>query len=169
MRCKKVKESLTAFLDGELPGRLEERIQEHLAACPGCEAERKALERLRYAVEGMEAPPTDSSISAEAILERAGFYQREGRAVRKGGRRLAGRRVSPWSIIGWRPALALATGLAVIGLWRVYPFLRSLPVPTDAEIRFAERVDLFENLDLIRDLSLLEVLESEGDRDGEMS
>jgi anti-sigma factor RsiW len=169
MRCKKVKKNLTAFLDGELPTRLGQRMEEHLASCADCETDRNALERLRSALEGMEAPAICSSVSAEAILARAGFDPRDVRALPE--KRQEGRDMRSWPslIIGLRPAVVLATVLVAIGLWRVYPFLKSLPLPTHQEIYMVERMELFEDLELIKDLSLVEGLGAEEGRNGELS
>jgi len=158
MRCKNVNRHLTAFLDGELPSRLRERMEAHLADCVNCQAERDALERVRRTLDGMEAPPFVTSLSADAILERARTEVRDpgdspGRAEKL--------RVRPFRLeaVGLRPAIALAAGLAVMVLWAVYPLLKSLPLPTDREMFIAERMELFENLELIEDLPLVERLE----------
>jgi hypothetical protein len=60
----------------------------------------------------------------------------------------------------WKPAFAFASVLFVIVFWRVYPFIRSLPMPSQEEIQVAERLDLFENLELIEDLSVMELIMS---------
>ena len=62
----------------------------------------------------------------------------------------------------WKPALALGSVFCAVILWRAYPFLNTLPVPTQRERVVAERMDLFEHLDVIEDLSLLQWI-SEGE------
>ena len=53
MRCRKVSNQLSAFLDGELPPEETERIQKHLDSCPKCSKEREALERTIRSVQGL--------------------------------------------------------------------------------------------------------------------
>jgi anti-sigma factor RsiW len=167
MRCNRTKRHLTAFLDGELDEKLRAGIEEHLSSCATCRSERKALERVRSAMEQMQLPELEPCVSADAILDRArsenrdsGKWEREGR-----GRSLLG----GISVVGLRPAIAVAMGLGVVAMVWLVPFLRSIPLPTDQEVFMVERMELFENLDLIQDLSLLERLGVEQGQDGELS
>ena len=56
MKCTEVQEHLSAWLDGEVPEELRPRLADHLAACPVCQAELTALERLDAALAELEAP-----------------------------------------------------------------------------------------------------------------
>lgn len=168
MRCKNVDKNLTAFLDGELPNRLRQRVESHLADCANCQAERDALERVRRAVDGMKAPGFVPSVSAEAILERARVEARDPRDSPGKRDRIPGKPFLP-AAIGLRPVIALAMGLLVIGLWKVFPILKSLPLPTHQEIHMVERMELFENLELIKELSVVEGLAAEEGHNGELS
>lgn len=56
MKCTEVQEHLSAWLDGEVPEALRPRLADHLAACPVCQAELAALERLDTALAELEAP-----------------------------------------------------------------------------------------------------------------
>ncbi len=156
MRCNKVRNNLTAFLDRELPENLQEAVENHLASCPSCQQERKALERVQQTLEGMEVPPFEETVSPETILEmartRTSASKEQSRKIRH-----------PWLVPvprGWQPVLALATVLAAIGIWNAFPLLKALPLPTAQEIYLAERIELFENLELIQDLALLEMMEA---------
>ncbi len=165
MRCNKARKDLTAFLDGELDEKTRAGIEAHLAGCSACRWEREALEKVRDAMESVEAPTLGFPVSAEAILDRAragsrasGSKQREGRG---------------WRVldlpVGLRPGVAVATGvLLVAAVWGI-SFLRSVPLPTDQDVLMVEKMELFENLDLIRHLSLLEGLEPEDGQAGELS
>jgi anti-sigma factor RsiW len=159
MRCKNVNKHLTAFLDGELPNRLRGRLEAHLADCGNCRAERDTLERVRHAMDGMEAPEFTPSVSADAILERARAEIRDRDDFPGKRERSRVRPLLPEGV-GWRPAIVLAAGLVVMVLWAVYPFFKSLPLPTDREMFIAERMELFENLELIEALPMVERLES---------
>jgi anti-sigma factor RsiW len=54
MKCKEVQENLSAWLDGEVPEGLQQRLADHLAGCPACRAELEVLERLDAALAGLE-------------------------------------------------------------------------------------------------------------------
>jgi predicted anti-sigma-YlaC factor YlaD len=58
-----VSEYLNAYLDGQLGGWRQERIEQHLAGCPDCQAELAALRRLSQALQ--EAAFTPDFPSAE--------------------------------------------------------------------------------------------------------
>ena len=61
MRCRKVVEQLSAFLDSELSPRQAEQIQAHLNSCPACRKEREGLARTIAAVKDLPtlAAPMD--------------------------------------------------------------------------------------------------------------
>ena len=52
MNCKRAHRRLSAYLDGELPNREALRLEEHLTACPSCQAE---ADRLRQAWQVLSA------------------------------------------------------------------------------------------------------------------
>jgi anti-sigma factor RsiW len=56
MKCSEVQENLSAWMDGEVPEGLRQRLADHLAGCPACRAELVALERLDAALAGLEVP-----------------------------------------------------------------------------------------------------------------
>ncbi len=56
MKCAEVQEYLSAWLDGEIPEELLPGIEAHLAACPACQGELKALERLDEALSALQVP-----------------------------------------------------------------------------------------------------------------
>ncbi|MFW6127084.1 MAG: anti-sigma factor family protein [Thermodesulfobacteriota bacterium] len=87
MKCTEVQEHLSAWLDGEIPDELEPRLAEHLAACPVCQAELAALNRLDAALAGLEAPGPPRGLAAGVL------------------RRL------PWRTPAWVRSLALAACL----------------------------------------------------------
>jgi len=67
MKCTEVQEHLSAWLDGEIPGELEPRLAEHLAACPACQAELAALKRLDAALAGLETPGPSRNLAAGVL------------------------------------------------------------------------------------------------------
>lgn len=49
MKCEKVQKNLSAYVDGEVGLNLRQRMEEHLARCPMCAAERDAIEKVAAA------------------------------------------------------------------------------------------------------------------------
>ena len=71
MKCNEVQEHLSAFMDGEVPEGLRQRLADHLAGCPVCRAELAALERLEAALLELEAPaPRDLAAKVRQRLPR---------------------------------------------------------------------------------------------------
>ena len=164
MRCKKVQENLTAFLDEELPESRRDGISRHLALCESCEKEREALERVRNAFSSLGKTDGGSLPTAQEILRKDRSEEAPSGASRLQdllmdllipARRLA------------RPAFVAAGLLCAVGLFWLYPSLRGLRVSSSEERYMAERMDLFENLDLIRDLSVLDLMEAAENQDVE--
>jgi len=56
MKCNEVQEHLSAWLDGEVPEGLRQRLADHVAGCPACQAELEVLERLDASLAGLEVP-----------------------------------------------------------------------------------------------------------------
>ncbi|MEJ2092036.1 MAG: zf-HC2 domain-containing protein [Syntrophobacterales bacterium] len=67
MKCTEVQEHLSAWLDGEVPEELRPRLADHLAACPVCQAELAALERLDASLAELEAPPASRALAAGVL------------------------------------------------------------------------------------------------------
>lgn len=164
MQCKKVRKSLTAYLDGEIRGGLRERIERHIHVCPSCKKEVVSIEKIRSEMECMDSAPFPDSLSAHEILSKARF-ETAGKKREEGRERF----VLPQGIGTrlWKPALGLASVLLVVALWRAYPLYLSLPVPTGEEMIVAERMELFEHLELFENLSILELMVSGEMQDGE--
>ena len=73
MRCRKVVEQLSAFLDSELSPRQAEQIQAHLNSCPACRREREGLARAIAAVKDLPtlSAPADLHDRVMADIEAA--------------------------------------------------------------------------------------------------
>jgi anti-sigma factor RsiW len=56
MKCGEVQEHLSAWMDGEVPEGLSQRLTEHVAGCQACQAELGALKHLDAALAGLEVP-----------------------------------------------------------------------------------------------------------------
>jgi len=139
-----------AFLDGELGSGLRSKVARHLEGCPSCRKELEAYARVSSVLKGMSLPPFPDDLSAERILRMAAAEQ--------------ARKTPRWL---WKPALALGSVMTLIVFWRAYPYFRSLPVPTQDEVVVAEKMGLFENLELMEDLATLElIMHGEGANEG---
>ena len=74
MKCSEVQEYLSAWMDGEVPQELGQRLASHVAGCPACQTELAILERLDAALAGLEAPaPRDLSVKVRRRLPHPAF------------------------------------------------------------------------------------------------
>ncbi len=117
MECHRVRERLSAYLDGETTAGESREVARHLAACGACRSELAALERLTAALAGL---------SAAAPPDVAGKVRR---------------RLHPRRAAGWR-ALTLAASL-VLGMvagGSLTQQLYSLPNGNGTELAALEEV-----------------------------
>jgi len=100
VRCQVVIDTLSAFIDGELPDAKRQAVERHLGECPGCAAAHRRLAEAWALV--AEAPRVGPRVDLWPAVEA----------------RLAGERPAPaWHAwLGWNPFPALATLALVTGL-----------------------------------------------------
>lgn len=101
MMHEQVRSRLSPYLEGELPPREEEALEAHLAECPPCSAEFRALRRAVDLLHDLPTPELPSDIGG-AVLERL----RAG----EGARRTSG---TPWVRLA---PFALAAGIVAVAL-----------------------------------------------------
>ena len=130
MRCVKVTQQLSAFLDGELQPSEAERIREHLESCPTCRKERQALELTINSVKALPAmrAPGDLASRVLADIEEAEAQPAASASVIRGrfGLRLL-----------WPAAAALLIGAGIALLspsMRGSRFARESPQPAEREV-----------------------------------
>lgn len=74
-KCRVVQENLTAWIDGELSPRWDDRVRRHLTGCPGCAAAadglRKSIEMQRQTLARVTAVADFDSATAWVHLQRA--------------------------------------------------------------------------------------------------
>jgi hypothetical protein len=107
MRCERLDDLLPAYMDGDLPRRLNERVSEHLDACERCRREMAAQQRALRSLNAVR-PPVSIDLWAD--------FSRRLQAQ-------AAPRPSPWRPL-WQPGLATALAAAVVAL-----VLASAPKP----------------------------------------
>ena len=107
MRCEDVKTKLDAYLAGELPPRISEDIDGHLANCPPCREARARLRQLAETLWQLRTPPVP-----DGFAERVMMAARERQTVRPAI-------VVSWNPLAWRlsaPMWAAAAAVLVVGL-----------------------------------------------------
>ncbi len=102
MKCEHAEQAILLKDSGELGGWKSFRLHRHLAACGACRSYQASLQSTRLALQAMPAPALTER-ARTAILDAARPDRRESIS-------LASR---PGSVLGWRPAWALA-GLALL-------------------------------------------------------
>lgn len=144
MKCSQCEQHLSALLDGELPRALADEVEQHLAGCERCAAQRVRLERLHAAVAA--APELEPSPSFDAAFaRRLQDAKREARLVADRPRK------ARWL---WPALAATAAAAAIVAV----VLLRS-PRPPIAEpgpIVLARNLDLLQDYDVVRNLDALE-------------
>jgi|UniRef100_A0A7C3SJE3 anti-sigma factor RsiW len=124
MKCKKVQDNLSAYLDGEVPEPLSRELEAHLQTCAECQKELAWFRRLERALAALSAPAPPEI--AEKIISRLQPPAR------------------PW----WRSlslAASLILGLTLGGVLakNSYPYLLNLANGNGAEILALE--DVFQD------------------------
>ena len=146
MKCRNCENNLSAYLDGELPGRLRARIEAHLTECASCRA---ALEALKS---------TDKALDALGDLEPVSdFTERVLRRLDSDGVR-----ATPIRSLGWRVAAAgaVAACLTVAVLATLSLATRqSTSAPPETLVAEAE-IDLLDQMEMLADLEVIENLDA---------
>ena len=143
MKCEEVREHLAAHLDGEIDGAPRRAVDEHLAECAACEAEREALARAWRLLDLAGAPPAVPGSFDARLRER----------IQAGEGRPRGRLLG----LPLPAAAAAAAVLLAAGLLALRPRDES-PVDTAADT--APPAPLLEDLALLEALDLLEAEEA---------
>lgn len=69
MNCRKVNHSLSAYIDGELPGVEHLQIHKHLMNCRDCEEEYEALLQMKRLLSGMRIRQPQSDLSNRILVK----------------------------------------------------------------------------------------------------
>src|SRR5438876_3754131 len=126
MRCKRLDDLLPAYMDGDLPGRLNQHVSDHLDRCERCRQELTAQQR---ALRSLTAGRRPVSIDLWADFSRRLQAQ-------------APPRPSPWRLL-WQPGLATALAAVAVALIAgTAPKTR--PAPAGTRLRVSGRPRLVQ-------------------------
>ena len=129
-----VKEELCALLDGELPDGEKARVEGHLALCPDCRAQRELLQGALASV--ARAAPIEPSVELRRRVLAAVDAEPQGLLERL--RALLTARFLVPAMAGLAAALVLVVSVG-----------REQPVSAGEELEVAERLDLFQDYDVV--------------------
>jgi hypothetical protein len=159
--CQSIREDLTAWIDGTLPSRRDERIRRHVAACTDCAAE---AERLRAAIEWQQR--TLPRVLALHDFDAQPLQERLQQAM-------ALERHTEWEVSGWFLAVRFGllrpfavAGAAVTAVLLLLFFLggpSAVLIPLGIESpppAVARQPDLFKDYSLIQHLDALEYFDT---------
>jgi len=108
--CRKCRNRLNAYLDGELGRKEKETVKRHLALCQSCRTVLQSLRDLEPALLAVDVPlaPTDltSRIMAEAYLAKR-------RGAKESSRRRTQKRLSPGWVLKGATTATLILGLTI--------------------------------------------------------
>jgi AcrR family transcriptional regulator len=134
--CRRVRENLSAYLDGELQGAARRLIEEHLAECAECRTQLDELKETWRLLDELEEPIVHNDFRQE-VLARARAEAQAEQVAREGNRR---------SLV----AGLAASAAAAVFLFGLYASSRPLSDPPTPRQREAiTYLDLLDNVDAL--------------------
>ena len=178
MNCHKVKALLIPFLEGELPGKSKEKIEEHLKVCASCQKEAEQLSKSWQMLDRYAAPKLKDDFTVNLMqkirLERAKIIKDSYKSPR---------------FSFWRLSPVLASLVIVVFIFSLihkrrirneqpvevvfnvpHNVVQDVPQETKAAVTdedIVRNLDLYENIELLEDYKLmseLDVVESLDDK-----
>jgi anti-sigma factor RsiW len=134
---------LSAYLDRELPAREAARVEDHLAACPGCRARLDGLARVVGALARLERTAPPPSLAQHVERRVALEVDRRG-WVADVERRLSTFAPQSPLLVGFTLTIALAVILYLYTVWAATPQRSDVtlrPAPTEAARSLLDRVE----------------------------
>jgi hypothetical protein len=116
MRCERLDDLLPAYIDGDLPGRLNQRVSEHLDTCARCRQELDLQQQVLRTLDAGRRPVGIDLWSdfSRRLAEAESTRQRAG--TRSVVTMLRARLSSPLARLLWQPGLATALAAAAVAL-----------------------------------------------------
>jgi hypothetical protein len=121
-----VRRRLSEYLEGELSSREESALEAHLAECPRCSLELRALQRSIEWLRALPTPEPPSDLGAAVMRRLRAREEASARSGRGGGWAALG----GWAAVGGLAPVAAAVGIAAI-VWLGLPGSRLTPAPGD--------------------------------------
>ncbi|HEX6202714.1 MAG TPA: zf-HC2 domain-containing protein [Thermoanaerobaculia bacterium] len=134
---------LSAYLDRELPAREAARVEEHVAACPGCRARLDGLARVVGALARLERAAPPPSLAQHVERRVALEVDRRG-WVADVERRLSTFAPQSPLLVGFTLTIALAVILYLFTVWAATPQRSDVslrPAPAEAARSLLDRVE----------------------------
>ncbi len=152
--CDGFRDDIVAYLDGELTAPERLHLTEHLQMCAQC---RRELDELRLLQEAM---PVWEQLEPTQHFERTFWskiesYKQSQKPVRRNAGIFEVIRCLLSERFGVASALAFAACLLVVSLWT----FRAPRQSTDADLKIAQDMELFLNMDIIEKSDALEHFE----------
>ncbi len=161
MNCRKIKELISVYLDGELGGQEQRLLKSHLATCRQCREEVEAIEKawnMLGEVEKIDPDPNYIARFWTRVETQMPWYKKILPNIRENmfRRRLV-------------PALAMACVLILVGVVTIrhisyFPEADSMVAKlSEVDLDLVESFDIIENFEIIQEIDFLsdfEIIES---------
>jgi len=148
MSCARIRDDLSAWLDGELPVARAAAVAAHVDTCAACRAHSNALRGVDQALGAVSLPELRPDALAE--LRRRVAAEPQARSGRGAPRRAPAPR--------WRYALGVGAAAAAALVLYFVTATDPLDGATPEELTLALDLDTVEDLEVIANLELLEAL-----------
>ncbi len=150
MDCKKVKNLLVSYLEGDLSIELRSVVDQHLAVCAGCRMEKELLHKSWETLDDYPAPKVPEDFTYN-LMQR--IYSEE----------LSKKRMPSYGLpkFVFRPLVPVLTSFLVVVLtfsifWKRPIWQKQGGAESQAIIVSEQDADIIENLDILENLDLLE-------------
>jgi len=149
--CRRVRDNLAAYLDGEVKGGARQIIREHLAECEACRRHLEELKETWRLLDQLEAPIVHRKF-AEEVVTRAREQAVAGRLGR--WERLTGMRGILSGV-----AASMAAAVFLFGLYISSKPLGDVPAPVEREcilyLDVLDHLEALENMEMVRHMQQL--------------
>lgn len=163
--CDDIRDRLVDLIEGELAAGERRRVEAHLARCPDCSREVRALRETLAQLQSAPEPEVPEGFldGFSAAVQRRIAAERP---PRPGHRQRLASWLGDWSSLRPLPAISVAAALGLLlafGLVRAPRAPQTFSVPEVVAVGWetlsiAQHLEVLEHFDLLEDLELLEQL-----------